>query len=88
MDLEGFTDDPLDCHPGIERGVRVLKNHLDLPRKDAGGDLVEVLSLKIHLPCSWLDQPDKELSEGAFSTPCFPNNPERFPLMKRKVEIG
>ena len=31
VDLEGLTDDPRDCHPGVERGVGVLPHQLDVP---------------------------------------------------------
>src|SRR5207253_2465703 len=79
-DHERLGHGRLDGLARIERGVRVLENHLHpgpLELKLVAGQLAEVLSLEQDLPGGRLDQPQNHLAERGFARAGLTHQPVR-----------
>jgi hypothetical protein len=67
LDVEGLGDDAADGHPGVERLVRVMEDHLGLPPEIAAVHLGQVDLPAVHpetdLPARRLGQSQEEPAE-------------------------
>ncbi|EGJ74926.1 putative peptide ABC transporter ATP-binding protein [Streptomyces sp. Tu6071] len=67
VDVVRLADDVADRHPGVERGVRVLEDHLDVAAhrlQGAAGELRDVLALVADRAARGLLQVDEHLGDG------------------------
>ena len=76
---QGFADDRADAHARIERGVRVLKDDLDVAAQDAklaGIQRSDILAFETYLARGRFDQAKHAASGGRFTAAGFAYQPE------------
>ena len=80
---DGLGDDLADRHAWVERGVRILKDHLR-PRAHLfhlrGAELIDVLSVEQHLTGGRLEQVEHQTAEGGFAAAGFAHDAQRLSL--------
>ena len=67
-------DDAIDGHARIQRGVRILKNNLQMAALVAHGavrQLRQVVAVEQDLTGGWLNEPQNCAAEGRFSAAGF-----------------
>ncbi len=76
-------------HPRIERGIRVLKNHLQVLPQSADLGFAEsgqIFSLKPNLPFGRLQQLQNHLAGGRLAAAGFSDDSQRFSAVHGKVD--
>ena len=91
MDAQGLGQSLADGHARVERGIGILKHHLDLPaQRPALAPAAE-----IHIPAAEPDaalvgpaQPDDEAAEGALAAARFADQAEDLAGIDGKGDLG
>ena len=77
--LDGLGDDLSDRHARVERGIRILKDHLHVLARAAqlgAGQLRDVDVAEHHAPAGGLDEPQHRASERRFSASRLADEPQ------------
>src|SRR5439155_23277839 len=86
---QGFADDRADIHARIERGIRVLKDDLDVAAQQAefaGPELPDILAFKMNLARGRFDQAKHAASGGGFAATGFADQAKRFAAVDMKID--
>ena len=89
MNDQGFADDSADVHARIERGVRVLKDDLDIAAQDAkliGLQPPDILAIKMDFARGWFDQAQHAAPGGRLAAAGFADQPEGFAALDGEID--
>ena len=79
MNIDGFSHDVRHRHPGIQRRIGILKNHLGLPPEILRRvRAVDLLSLEPDFPARRFVQLENRPSDSGFAAPALSHQPQRF----------
>ncbi|MFO7848530.1 MAG: hypothetical protein R6V67_01100 [Spirochaetia bacterium] len=90
MDEIGLFQGLPHRHPGIERGIGVLKNDLHPPPQllePAVGQAGQVFAGEPHLPTGGRQQGQEHAAQGGFAAAGLPHQPQGFPFLQGQVHL-
>src|SRR5215831_169051 len=91
MNGQGLADDGAHAHARVERGIRVLKDDLDVAAKRAKRVAIErahILAIEADIARCRLDQAQHATARGRFAATGFADKPKRFARIDMKIDAA
>ena len=88
--FQRLRNDVKHAHPGVQRGIGVLKNHLDIGPDHVQlfpGHFGDLMSFKVDLTAGFFQQPDNGVAGGGFSAAGLAHDTQRLTRTDRKADI-
>jgi hypothetical protein len=95
MDTEGFGNNVLDGHPGVQRAERILEDHANVARHGLSLTAVQVRDVNVltsagmqdDLSGGWLMYSDYTAAQRRLSAAAFSNQPQDLTPEDRQVDV-